>query len=199
MNTHLWLNLIIIISNVINITNGDVNENNKESFINPFTKLININTNNNKNNDLVEPEKILDEVVYKQMVDYKNFAAAESFNSQNVNSYGTEAGLNIIQDELLVRFEKVQDIVGEKFMNCIPGSLYYKGDCIFFSERHQKLSWLRAQNFCKKLPLNSSFLVIEDDEQMEAIQTKIIELRETEKPIDQLVFFVGFRQYQSIT
>lgn len=80
---------------------------------------------------------------------------------------------------------------------CMPGSVFYNGTCIFISSKRQKLSWIHAERFCRKLPLNTSFLLFENNHKYDFIRNEIIKLRERENPIDQLVFYVGFRYQNS--
>ncbi len=75
--------------------------------------------------------------------------------------------------------------------DCMPGSYAYNGTCIYFSTTNQKLSWIQAERFCKSLPLNTSFLIIQNEHQYEFIRRKLIKLKEKENPIDQLVFLIG--------
>ena len=81
----------------------------------------------------------------------------------------------------------------------MPGSVFYNGTCIFVSSKRQKLSWIHAERFCRKLPLNTSFLLFENNHKFEFIRNEMIRLRERENPIDQLVFYVGFRYQNSIS
>lgn len=78
------------------------------------------------------------------------------------------------------------------FVDCFPGSYAFNGSCIYFSSRKQRLSWSQAKDFCQRLPLNTSFLVIENYEEYEFIRKTIIRLKVKEEPVDQLVFLVGF-------
>lgn len=84
-------------------------------------------------------------------------------------------------------------------IECMPGSFFYNGTCIYFSRRKERLSWLHAERFCRKLPLNTSFLTIQNDHQYESLKNEIIKLREKENPNDQLVFYIGFRFFSSKT
>ena len=79
----------------------------------------------------------------------------------------------------------------------MPGSVFYNGTCIYFSNKRQKLSWLHAERFCRKLPLDTTFLTIRNDHEFEMLKREIIKIAQKEKPTDQLVFYVGFRFYSS--
>ena len=78
-------------------------------------------------------------------------------------------------------------------LECIPGSLFYNGTCIYMSKSKQKLSWTHAQDFCHKLPFNASLLIVHNDHQYEFMQTMITKVKQDEDPRDQLVYFIGFR------
>ena len=78
-------------------------------------------------------------------------------------------------------------------LECMPGSILYNGTCYYFSRKKEKLSWTNAERFCRKLPLNTSFLTIENDHQYEMLKKEVIRLRDKEQPEDQLVFYIGFR------
>jgi hypothetical protein len=80
----------------------------------------------------------------------------------------------------------------------MPGSYAYNGTCIYFSTTNQKLSWIQAERFCKSLPLNTSFLIIQNDHQYEFIRRKLIKLKEKENPIDNLMFYIGFKKEKSL-
>jgi hypothetical protein len=75
----------------------------------------------------------------------------------------------------------------------MPGSVLYNGTCYYFTRSKEKLSWINAERFCRKLPLNASFLTIENDHQYEMLKKEVIRLRDKENPEDQLVFYIGFR------
>lgn len=79
----------------------------------------------------------------------------------------------------------------------MPGSVFYNGTCIFISSKRQKLSWIHSERFCRKLPLNTTFLVLQNNHKYEFIRKEIIKIREKENPIDQLVFFIGFKYVKS--
>jgi hypothetical protein len=82
--------------------------------------------------------------------------------------------------------------------DCMPGSYAYNGTCIYFSTTNQKLSWIQAERFCKSLPLNTSFLIIQNEHQYEFIRRKLIKLKEKENPIDNLMFYIGFKKEKSL-
>ena len=75
----------------------------------------------------------------------------------------------------------------------MPGSVFYNGSCFYFSSKRQKLSWLHAERFCRKLPLNTSFLTVKNDHQYDMLRNEIMRIRTKESPVDQLVFYIGFR------
>jgi len=74
----------------------------------------------------------------------------------------------------------------------MQNSYAYDNKCYFFSTQLQKFSWFQADKFCKSLPLNSSLLVIENESQFEFIRRKLVDLKEKESPVDQLLFLSGF-------
>jgi hypothetical protein len=75
----------------------------------------------------------------------------------------------------------------------MPGSVFYNGSCFYFASKKQRLSWIHAERFCRKLPLNTSFLTIQNDHQYNMLKNHIMTLREKENPSDQLVFYIGFK------
>ncbi|RNA42144.1 hypothetical protein BpHYR1_032422 [Brachionus plicatilis] len=75
----------------------------------------------------------------------------------------------------------------------MPNSFYYNGSCIFISKSNQKLSWLKAERFCRRLPLQSKFLIFENDHKFETVRKELIKLRLEEDPFDPLKFSIGFR------
>lgn len=79
----------------------------------------------------------------------------------------------------------------------MTGSYEYNGTCIYFSQKTEKLSWLGAEKFCRKLPLNTSFLKIENDHHLEFLRRIMVKIKEKENPQDQLVFLVGFFERNS--
>ena len=80
----------------------------------------------------------------------------------------------------------------------MPGSFYYNGTCLYFSTRNEKLSWLLAERFCRKLPFNTSLLVIENDAKLEFVRKSLVKIKQVENPPDQLVFLIGFYQRDGI-
>lgn len=74
----------------------------------------------------------------------------------------------------------------------MPNSYAYNGTCIYFSSLEQKLSWIQAVKFCSKFPLNTTILIVQNEQHFEFIRRKLIEIKEKENPIDQLAFMVGF-------
>lgn len=80
----------------------------------------------------------------------------------------------------------------------MPNSFYYNGSCIFISNSNQKLSWSKAERFCRRLPLESNFLIFENDHKFEAIRKELIKLRLKEDPFDPLKFSIGFRYNNGI-
>ena len=103
----------------------------------------------------------------------------------------------LVQGQLIDGLERIQTAMGKKMLECMPRSVFYNGSCIYISGRHEKLSWKHAERFCRKLPLNTSFLVIQNDHKMEFIRREIMKLRELEAPNDQLTFNIGFNNTQS--
>lgn len=80
----------------------------------------------------------------------------------------------------------------------MPDSFFYNGSCIFISNYNQKLSWLEAERFCRRLPLESKLLIFENDHKFETVRKKLIELRLKEDPFDPLKFSIGFRYYNGL-
>ncbi len=76
----------------------------------------------------------------------------------------------------------------------MPGSFYYKGTCLYFSSKNEQLPWLLAERFCRKLPFNTSLLIIENDEKLEFVRKTLVKIKQFENPLDQLVFLIGFYQ-----
>jgi hypothetical protein len=101
------------------------------------------------------------------------------------------------QTQLIDSFEKLQNAMKQKNLECMPQSVFYNGTCIYISSKHQKLSWKHAERFCRKLPLNTTFLVIQNEHKYQFIRRAIIKMREKEKPSDQLVFYAGFNYSRS--
>jgi len=77
------------------------------------------------------------------------------------------------------------------------GSYEYNKTCVYFSTINQKLTWLGAEKFCRKLPLNTSFLTIKNEHHLEFLRRILVRIKEKEKPRDQLVFLVGFYERNS--
>lgn len=75
----------------------------------------------------------------------------------------------------------------------MPDSFYYNGTCIFISKPSQKLSWIKAERLCRRLPLQSKFLIFENDHKFEFVRKQLIKLRLEEDPFDPLKFSIGFR------
>ena len=88
--------------------------------------------------------------------------------------------------------------MGEKNLECMPNSLFYNGTCIYISRKREKLSWKHAERFCRKLPLNTSFLILENEHKLDFLRREIHKLREIEHPNDQLVFSIGFNYSRSM-
>jgi hypothetical protein len=80
----------------------------------------------------------------------------------------------------------------------MPNSVFYNGTCIYISGRKEKLSWVHAERFCRRLPLNTTFAIFQNDHKYEFVRKEIAKLREKENPSDQLVFYVGFKNLKSI-
>lgn len=74
---------------------------------------------------------------------------------------------------------------------CFSGSINYQDSCIYFSKPSEQLSWLRAERFCRKLPFNTSFLVIENERELEMLRRQLIKIKQNEKSRDQIAFSVG--------
>jgi hypothetical protein len=106
---------------------------------------------------------------------------------------GQGMGFGVIQNTLIDKYASGQSHLSE----CMPGSIFYNGTCIYFSSKHQKLSWLHAERFCRRLPLDTTYLTIKNDHEFEVLKREIVRIAQTENPIDQLVFYVGFRFYES--
>lgn len=79
----------------------------------------------------------------------------------------------------------------------MKGAYEYNKTCIYFSDLSQKLTWLGAEKFCRKLPLNTSFLTIKNEHHLEFLRKILVRIKEREKPRDQLVFMVGFFERNS--
>ena len=103
----------------------------------------------------------------------------------------------LAQTHLIDSFEKLQKAMGSKNLECMPQSVFYNGTCIYISSKHQKLSWKHAERFCRKLPLNTSFVVIQNEHKYKFLLKELIKIREKEKPTDQIVFYVGFNYSKS--
>ena len=99
----------------------------------------------------------------------------------------------MLKEDLLDKYTNVQSHLSE----CMPGSVFYNGTCIYFSSKRQKLSWLHAERFCRKFPVETTFLVIKNDHEYEMLRREIIRIAHKENPADPLVFYVGFRYYSS--
>ena len=56
---------------------------------------------------------------------------------------------------------------------------------------------MHAERFCRRLPLNTTFAMLQNDHKYEFIRKEIAKLRERENPTDQLVFYLGFRYLKS--
>ena len=110
--------------------------------------------------------------------------------------FGRESSLGsafyLVQGQLIDGLEKIQSAMGKKMLDCMPKSVFYNGTCIYISSKHEKLSWKHAERFCRKLPLNTSFLVVQNEHKMDFIRREIVKLREIENPDDQLSFNIGF-------
>lgn len=98
-----------------------------------------------------------------------------------------------MQNTLIDKYASGQSHLSE----CMPGSIFYNGTCIYFSSKHQKLSWLHAERFCRRLPLETTYLTIKNDHEFEVLKREIIRIAQKEDPVDQLVFYIGFRFYES--
>jgi hypothetical protein len=81
----------------------------------------------------------------------------------------------------------------------MSGAYEYNKTCIYFSKPNQKLTWLGAEKFCRKLPLNTSFLTIKNEHHLEFLRRVLVRVKEKENPRDQLNFFVGFYERKSKT
>ena len=79
------------------------------------------------------------------------------------------------------------------------GSEYYNGSCIYFSKISERLSWISAEKFCRKLPLNMSLLVIENDHHMEFLRKQLLKIKQIESSQDQISFMVGLYIKQGIS
>jgi hypothetical protein len=101
--------------------------------------------------------------------------------------------LGVLKYDLIDKYQEATSYLAE----CMPGSVFYNGTCIYFSNKREKLSWLHAERFCRKLPLETTFLVIKNDHQYEMLKREIIKIAQKENPIDQLVFYIGYRFYSS--
>ena len=98
----------------------------------------------------------------------------------------------LLEGQLIDGLEKMQSAMVKKKLNCMPRSIFYNGSCIYISGKHEKLSWKRAERFCRKLPLNTSFLIIQNEHKMDFVRRELVRLREKELPTDQLQFYIGF-------
>lgn len=75
----------------------------------------------------------------------------------------------------------------------MPNSYVYNETCIYFSSTSERLSWFQAEKFCKKLPLNTSLLVIHNQHHFEFIRQMLLQLKVNETSQDDLMFLIGFR------
>ena len=82
-------------------------------------------------------------------------------------------------------------------IDCMPNSYSYNGTCLYFSTPNKKLSWTQAESFCAKLPLNASFLTIENEHHFDFIQSKLKKIKEEEQSEEDLIFYVGFKLEKS--
>lgn len=111
----------------------------------------------------------------------------------SMNPYLQSTGFDLIKNDLIDKYTDTQSHLSE----CMPGSVFYNGTCIYFSSRRQKLSWLHAERFCRRLPLETTFLTVKNDHEFEMLKREIIKIAQKENPVDQLVFYIGFRFYES--
>lgn len=158
--------------------------------------LNNILNNNNNNVNLTELNNSIstNPLVRKHIKrDASSGASVGGFG----DSFFQSSIFKLGQTQLIDSFEKLQNAMKQKNLECMPQSIFYNGTCIYISSKHQKLSWKHAERFCRKLPLNTTFLVIQNEHKYQFIRRAIVKMREKEKPSDQLVFYAGFNYSRS--
>ncbi|CAF0885900.1 unnamed protein product [Brachionus calyciflorus] len=99
-------------------------------------------------------------------------------------------GFELVKGTLIQGFEKIQS---NYTRDCMPGSFFYNDTCIFISKPKQKLSWIKAERLCRRLPFNTTFLIFENDHKLDAVRKELVKLRHKEDPYDPLKFLIGFR------
>jgi hypothetical protein len=120
-----------------------------------------------------------------------------SVKRNTLSETGGKTIFNVLKKDLIDGLEKMQSSINKRGLECMPGSVFYNGTCIFISSKRQKLSWVHAERFCRRLPLNTTFLVLQNDHKSEFIRRELTKLREKENPLDPLLFYIGFRYVQS--
>lgn len=76
--------------------------------------------------------------------------------------------------------------------DCMPGSIFYNGSCYYFSRDIEKLTWIRSEKFCRKIPLNTSLLIIQNNKEFEFIRRNLLRIKQEENYAEQLVYNIGF-------